>query len=230
MSPQAWATVTIQQLARRYLDKRVYHFYKTLIQCQTKGDPVELLKSINPSEAGYMDASSGAHLRFRLGGYTYPPTIYYKIFLHTAICDINMFSPKAYHARPKDDGTKTVKSKIRVGKKTFTTIQSQKESKHWYQRTDNNGWRPITAKTLVEANEDPVQIFTAKKPVVSRPSKLIRHQDREKQRVMKKRASLQKMYKYVILCLYFFLVKYASEGMSQSKQEDDLDQLLEVTL
>lgn len=34
----------------------------------TRGDPAQLLKSVNPSEAGILDAASKCHIRFRLGG------------------------------------------------------------------------------------------------------------------------------------------------------------------
>jgi len=34
----------------------------------TRGDPSQLLKSINPSEAGLLDAAAKCHIRFRLGG------------------------------------------------------------------------------------------------------------------------------------------------------------------
>lgn len=33
-----------------------------------RGDPAQLLKSVNPSEAGILDAASKCHIRFRLGG------------------------------------------------------------------------------------------------------------------------------------------------------------------
>jgi hypothetical protein len=35
---------------------------------QYRGDPAQLLKSVNPSEAGILDAASKCHIRFRLGG------------------------------------------------------------------------------------------------------------------------------------------------------------------
>jgi hypothetical protein len=35
---------------------------------ECRGDPAQLLKSVNPSEAGILDAASKCHIRFRLGG------------------------------------------------------------------------------------------------------------------------------------------------------------------
>jgi hypothetical protein len=53
--------------------------------CRERGDPRELLKSINPREAQLADAASGIHVRFRLGGTVFPPLVFYKIFTHIAV-------------------------------------------------------------------------------------------------------------------------------------------------
>ena len=50
-----------------------------------RGDPKELLRSINPREAQLADAAAGVHVRFRLGGTTFPPLVFYKIFTHRPI-------------------------------------------------------------------------------------------------------------------------------------------------
>lgn len=41
-----------------------------------------------------------------------------------------------------------------------------KGTENWYRRQENNGWRPITIKTLSAAEDDPVTIATAKTPAV----------------------------------------------------------------
>lgn len=33
-----------------------------------RGDPTQLLKSVNPGEAAMLDAAARCHIRFRLGG------------------------------------------------------------------------------------------------------------------------------------------------------------------
>lgn len=38
----------------------------------------------------------GVHVRFRLGGYTFPPQIYFKIYTHRPLCDVNAFAPRDY--------------------------------------------------------------------------------------------------------------------------------------
>lgn len=59
---------------------------------------MDLLKCINPREASLIDAASRIHLRFRLGGCSFPPTILYKIFTHAPIADICSFGPRNYAA------------------------------------------------------------------------------------------------------------------------------------
>ena len=44
-----------------------------------RGNPSFLLKAINPVEAQLLDFSVNAHVRFRLGGDSFPPNIYYKV-------------------------------------------------------------------------------------------------------------------------------------------------------
>jgi hypothetical protein len=41
------------------------------------------------------------HVRFRLGGDTFPPNIYYKVFSKTNVCDINAFAPRDYSSLPR---------------------------------------------------------------------------------------------------------------------------------
>lgn len=66
--------------------------------------PVELLKCINPREASLIDAASRIHLRFRLGGCSFPPTVMYKIFTHAPVADICSFGPRAYAAERAEAG------------------------------------------------------------------------------------------------------------------------------
>jgi hypothetical protein len=54
------------------------------------------LKFINPKESQLIEAASGLHIKFRLGGRNFPPTVYYKIFAHKPIIDMNSFSPRDY--------------------------------------------------------------------------------------------------------------------------------------
>ena len=60
------------------------------------GDPAFLLRVLAPSEADFADEASGVHVRFRLGGKSWPPTIFYKIFTHRNVADIGAFAPRDY--------------------------------------------------------------------------------------------------------------------------------------
>jgi len=49
-----------------------------------------------------LDVASNVHIRFRLGGENFPPTIYYKIYCHGSVCDINSFAPRDYALLPSE--------------------------------------------------------------------------------------------------------------------------------
>jgi hypothetical protein len=51
---------------------------------------------MNPQEYALADVASGAHIRFRLGGHKFPPTVYYKVYTHASISDINSFAPRYF--------------------------------------------------------------------------------------------------------------------------------------
>ena len=66
------------------------------VTCRGTGDPKEILKSINPREAQLLDAAAGAHVRFRLGGSSWPPLIFYKIFTHRPVTGIRWLPMKSH--------------------------------------------------------------------------------------------------------------------------------------
>jgi hypothetical protein len=99
------------------------------------------LKCINRGEAYLLDPASKSHVRFRLGGVKFPPLIYYKIFIHGAVVDINSFAPRDYNQMKKEKKKATINIKF----------DKDKNDKHegWYERIENNGWRPINDKILI---------------------------------------------------------------------------------
>lgn len=120
-------------------------YYKDLINFKQKGNPHELLKSINPGEAALLDGASRCHVRFRLGGVKFPPLIYYKIFSHGGLVDINSFAPRDYMKIKKD-----------VGKQSINVHFDKPENDNhngWYMRFENNGWRPINDKVLAQVDQ-----------------------------------------------------------------------------
>lgn len=207
LSPRLRAVLCIQTAWKSYTNRRIFRYYRDLITFQNAGDPAMMLRAINPAEASLLDASMGAHVRFRLGGMAFPPTIYYKIFTRRAVCDLNAFSPKdytlAHQLAPTNHSNNSLSTKkkhaswffIRVGNSYYRAKQHEQDTRNWYRRIEHNGWRPVTAKVVSEANNDPIALATAKKPVANfHFSKLVRKQDVEKQRRLKKRAWMQKLY------------------------------------
>jgi hypothetical protein len=97
-----------------------------------------LLKGINPLESQLLETAVDCHVRFRLGGDTFPPNIYYKVFSKSNVCDINAFAPRDYSALPREVGKE---EKIKYS--TYQVNRKEYENEGWYLRNDNNGWRPV---------------------------------------------------------------------------------------
>jgi hypothetical protein len=87
---------SIQNAWRRYTSRRIFQYYRDLIKFRNAGNPALMLRSINPREASLFDEAAGIVLRFRLGGASFPPLIYYKIFTKAPLCDVNAFAPRDY--------------------------------------------------------------------------------------------------------------------------------------
>lgn len=87
----------IQRRWRSHTNTKIFQFFKQLIEFKERGDPRELLRSINPRETQLLDVASNVHVRFRLGGEKFPPTVYYKIFTHGGLCDVNSYAPRDYN-------------------------------------------------------------------------------------------------------------------------------------
>ena len=51
-----------------FQDVQVYKYYRDLINFKQRGDPMMMLKCINPQEAKMLDAACGIHIKFRLAG------------------------------------------------------------------------------------------------------------------------------------------------------------------
>ncbi|KAJ2998919.1 hypothetical protein HDV02_003894 [Globomyces sp. JEL0801] len=93
------AALIIQRAWKRYYNTRIYYFYRDLIKIRENGHPKQMLKFINPKEADLIDRGMAVHVRFRLGGVQFPPMIFYKIFAHKSLIDMNSFAPKDYTAQ-----------------------------------------------------------------------------------------------------------------------------------
>lgn len=153
---------TIQHAWRRYCSIRVYRYFKDLILNKMRGLPADLLRSIIPSEIALLDKAAGVHVKFRLGGAIFPPKIYFKIFTHRGVCDVNAFAPRDYTKERQLEAyqlhTKStmipesvkMKTYMRVGGSYFGTIVMADENynKNWYRRNENNYWRPIASEVV----------------------------------------------------------------------------------
>ncbi|WIA42811.1 hypothetical protein OEZ86_008744 [Tetradesmus obliquus] len=92
------AARAIQDAWRRFTNKRIFRYYKDLIRFREAGDPRAMLRCINACEAALVDAAAGLVVRFRLGGSSFPPLVFYKIFTHRPVTDIGAFGPRNYAA------------------------------------------------------------------------------------------------------------------------------------
>ena len=208
----------IQGCWTRYYYRKIFLYYKALIDFRQRGTPATLLRSINPSEAQLAEAASGLHVRFRLGGSTFPPLIFYKIYTHRPVTDIGSFAPRDYvyesqkkeskHNRKPANPTKHVAEDedfaipeellacyhpgARRGGTAGGGMLRTRAQFGWYRRTDANGWRPISESLFHE--EDRVERYTAARQMDFSHVRTVRKEDLEKKRRQKKLAWLQRMY------------------------------------
>jgi len=158
----------LQRAWRGICDYRVYESLRdTIGTFRRSGDPYLLLKSVLPRESMLVDPAMQVHVRFRLGGSRFPPTIYYKIYTHGAVVDVGSFAPRNY-ALEREIGCKL-----------------QPGDAGWYERVEYNGWRPLAVR-LAKGKErvmDEVEKASARKPIKNfHYSRLRRRQDQERTR------------------------------------------------
>ena len=132
-----------------------------------------------------MDPASRCHVRFRLGGLKFPPLIYYKIFVHGSVVDINAFAPRDYNQIKKQKRKATINIKF----------DKEPDDKHegWYERIENNGWRPINDKILTPYDQIEIDTSNKPKPFHFDPKKRKALTDREKR--LRKIRWLRKLYR-----------------------------------
>ena len=63
--------IIIQKAWRSFNGKRIFEFYKRLLSIFKLNNSSRLLKFINPQESKLIEAATGLHLKFRLGGVNY---------------------------------------------------------------------------------------------------------------------------------------------------------------
>jgi hypothetical protein len=255
LSPEEAAVVKIQILWRRYTNRRIYFYYRDLIKFRNAGDPALMLRCINPREAALFDQASGVHVRFRLGGKCFPPTILYKVFTHKPLCDVNAFAPRDYvKARQStrsennyDDGelskTKSRRRKrnkrggnnnmmelagIRVGNSIYEAKYNDEydqDDGSWYRRDDMNNWRPVTLGVLQDADMEPEKRKVMELGQRFHYSKVQRKQDKLLRQKRKKRNWMMKLYSKGLVNDKHMMNTYKSNDEYSNMEEDDDDLL-----
>ncbi|RHZ12267.1 hypothetical protein DYB37_012975 [Aphanomyces astaci] len=74
VTPRERAVIRIQAAWRCYTNRRIYRYYRDLINFRNSGDPMVMLRAINPSEASLLDASTNAQVRASDVVASVPPT------------------------------------------------------------------------------------------------------------------------------------------------------------
>lgn len=157
------AARAIQDSWRSYRNRRIFRFYRDLIKFREAADPRQLLRSINAPEASLVEPAAGLHIRFRLGGSSFPPILLYKVFTHRPVTDICAFGPRDYaaeaaaskptaaaatisHKQPAAAPTQQPAGTSACSSTCSTSNNSSSRHKQragWYSRDDRNGWRPV---------------------------------------------------------------------------------------
>ncbi|GAA6231775.1 uncharacterized protein C11orf65-like [Lates japonicus] len=222
---QQTAARMIQRAWRRYVYREVFRYFKQLISQFNQGDPQKILKPVNPREAELLDAAAGVFMRFRLGGVTFPPNIYYKIFTHRPITDVCASSPRDY----TQPGLKQP-----VARQTNTRWPVVQEDRSgWYQRMEHNSWRLFCSKVVPITEHGEIGV---NKKMDFHYSKLQRQQDMDRWRKRRKIEWLNQMYNHVRLQTHSVhrhmatLVGTSAQEVMDTAEEKGVDEMEECEL
>ncbi|CAJ1398530.1 unnamed protein product [Effrenium voratum] len=167
-----------KKIQRKWRGHRDTHIYGTLRETiamfRRSGDPYLLLRAVLARESVLLDPALQLHVRFRLGGPSFPPSIFYKIYTHGNVVDLGAFAPRDYHHE-----------RVSAEQKFIPDLG-------WYRRVENNGWRPLAVRLQEEKDKEQQKVVTA--PKGFHHSKLRRRQDMEVKRRKRKIEWFQKLY------------------------------------
>ncbi|GBF92143.1 hypothetical protein Rsub_04490 [Raphidocelis subcapitata] len=153
------AARAIQDAWRARRNRAAFARLRGLLALASAADPRAVLRAVNPREAALLDAAAGAHVRFRLGGGSFPPAVMYKIYTHRPVADINAFAPRDYASEPPVDqeaasGTPPGPASNAAAGDRDSQLRPYTRpdgsvgyrcTRGWYRRNDRNGWRAIAA-------------------------------------------------------------------------------------
>ena len=186
-SVRVMAAVTIQRAYRRHADRRIYRFFRQLLLSRQNADPLLLLRTLQAGEHVLADSSSGLYVRLRLGGASFPPLIYYKVFTTQHVLDIGSFAPRDYAL---DERRRREAKKAR----TISCDEDRTDIQYWYQRWENNGWRVVGGQLLLEHRDDEVEDRTAAVRLYHHPNKHVRRGEAERRRKERRVEWMKQMY------------------------------------
>ncbi|KAJ1504744.1 hypothetical protein HMI54_014634 [Coelomomyces lativittatus] len=166
------AAARIQNAWKRFRNRKIFFILKDFVSSKEHLHPSRILKHINPREVQLLDPASVVRIRIRLGGYSFPPQIYYKLYNHSSTIDLNSFSPRNY-VNPLDT-----------------------EKSTWYKRFENNGWRPLLSSlNPYDVLDDPIFLLSTYRRIKYPTLPNLRKEEFIKRRKEKRRAWLRHLYK-----------------------------------
>jgi hypothetical protein len=183
------AAFMIQRCWRGFTNRRIFGYLREMLLFREQGDAKELLRSINPREAGLIDAATAIHVRFRLGGSLFPPAIYYKVYTHAPVTDVGAFAPRDYQAAFQPPPV-MIHNHVKPSDARAELLAAANSHSGWYRRAENNGWRPVAGSALGDMDTT----ARTSKPVVWHHDKFVRKEAAERKRKERKRAWLREMY------------------------------------
>ncbi|CAI9736730.1 Hypothetical predicted protein [Octopus vulgaris] len=185
------AATKIQRKWRSFIDQQIFKYYKDILNFKNCGNPALMLQCINPIEADLLDAASGNKVRFRLGGSSFPPNVYYKIYTERNIIDVCAISPKNYC-------TNNMKLPLALhsnNKQYDIFLAPKNDMSDWYRRTENNGWRLVSGRILYHYKNDRLTLESSQTKYLFHPSKLKRKQNAEQRKKLLQIEWKKKLYR-----------------------------------
>ncbi|BFI43290.1 hypothetical protein MPTK2_8g17010 [Marchantia polymorpha subsp. ruderalis] len=93
--------IKIQRPWRLYKDQLTFDGIRNLVHSYAISNPKSVLRVINKCEAPLADKAAGLHVRFRLNGDSFPPSVVYKVYTHRPVVVMGSFSPRQYANGPR---------------------------------------------------------------------------------------------------------------------------------
>lgn len=155
----------IQWAWRAWVHRQVFAYLRSLIALYDAADPMLAMRAVCPSESYLADPAAGLHVRFRLNGLSFPPSLVFRVATHRPVCDIGSFAPKDYtlcrrnpttrgvHNHPPKLAPLALSAAHSVGEQrdriAAQFASMQKDRAYWYHRVENNDWRTVPSSIIL---------------------------------------------------------------------------------